>query len=56
MKFAVFDTISVNPWPNTDPDNDGLGPYEALNCRDYIYYVLIFSLLIAFGNKECPIH
>jgi len=38
MKFAVFDTISVNPWPNTDPDNDGLGPYEALNCRDYIYY------------------
>ncbi|HHW59800.1 MAG: C25 family cysteine peptidase [Bacteroidales bacterium] len=38
MKFAVFDTISITPWANTDPDNDGLGPYDALNCRNYIYY------------------
>ncbi|MCX7696414.1 MAG: C25 family cysteine peptidase [Bacteroidales bacterium] len=38
MKFAVFDTIGVNPWVNVDPDHDGLGPYEALNCRAYPYY------------------
>ena len=38
MKFAVFDTVSVEPWVNTDPNHDGLGPYDALNCRSYDYY------------------
>ncbi|MBN2728039.1 MAG: hypothetical protein JXR53_02340 [Bacteroidales bacterium] len=38
MKFAVFDTVSITPWMNTDPNNDGLGPYDALNCRNYDYY------------------
>lgn len=38
MKFAVFDTVSVTPWMNTDPNNDGFGPYNSLNCRAYDYY------------------
>jgi len=38
MKFAVFDTISISPWVNVDPDGDGIGPFGALNCRTYPYY------------------
>lgn len=38
MKFAVFDTLSISPWANTDPDLNGLGPFDALNCRSYVYY------------------
>ncbi len=47
MKFAVFDTISVAPWINTDPNHDGYGPYDALNCRSYEYYDFDF-----FTNAE----
>lgn len=38
MKFAIFDTLSISPLANTDPDLDGLGPFDALNCRSYVYY------------------
>jgi len=38
MKFAVFDTLSITPWSNTDPDLDKLGPFNSMNCRDYEYY------------------
>ncbi|PLW91749.1 MAG: hypothetical protein C0592_14340, partial [Marinilabiliales bacterium] len=38
MKFAVFDTISAEPWVNSDPGATGYGPYGALNCRAYDYY------------------
>ncbi len=38
MKFAVFDSISIEPWVNTDPEDDGYGPSNALNCRLYDYF------------------
>jgi len=47
MKFAVFDTLSIAPWMNADPDGDGYGPSYALNCRTYAYYDFDF-----FTNGE----
>lgn len=43
MKFAVFDTLGVEPWSNTDPDLDGFGPYGSINCRNYEFWDFDFS-------------
>ncbi len=55
MKFAVFDTLTIEPWVSTY-DGTGYGPYGNLHCRNYDWFDFDYFTYLQDSAQQADWH